>query len=1086
MSDLADLVVSLRADFGDVTKQVSDLQDDLKDLANATVEVGDQMNLFGGAMDALSTPLAEASGQMNLFATEMEQVGDVSAESAGGMEDAAEATRSWEDTLSDLVDKLTETGDSEEHAAEEAHSFVSEMMAFAGIALTLEGLKEMAVETFEAFAKEERSTEALTALMHSSKDAENAIEELRGTSLKLAVANETLRDTFQQMVARGFEIEKITPMLTSVANASRAMNTSFESIANMTERMIQSGTLNTRMLTRLGISIDDVAKVMNTTAADAPKMFKALDQSERMDVVSSSLDKFKGLAVTTSTDLTGSWTNLKNVAEQTFEDIGKQLAPLGQEFMKWAQETIREIKPMVENVIAFGREIGHLPSIVKEALGMITIAFAANPAAAAALSILQLALATSGYREATKGAADQEKQREASVKSLLITQSQLFAEYPAFKNQLKSLADEWESGKKSDEQFTLGMLNLAKAFREVNPAAEEAAKATKKAHQAPYEEQKAALDAETKHNEAMLALDRAAYEAQAQLDGTSIGDQLSHLRAYNQLTYDIKANSIAKELALEKSSKAEQKNLALSGDLQAAKDKLAAENQKLQEKVTAEQKKEIDKQIHDELAADEHKEASVAQLVANVGKLLDQEDADYAKSLQEQVKGQLAHDTAILETQRAVGAAEVSAHQMTVFDKAALDKSIDDDEIARDKTALAQEIANLEARRTAFKSYAAEIQALRNQMQSKEDQTSKRDAVLAVQQETEAWKVLGAESSAALATQISEIDQAMSKLREEGAPLAVLSAGEQKRLEMEIKLREQQGQDASAQIIALQNEKMLTDALAISTHGFADIYVGLTNEFKTSFTTLGNALTQAAMQTKHLGAAMVEAGKEIASSIVNTVIQGALNQLYAVLVKQLVQWGILKTGITAGNAAILASNKALLTSYTAVGAAGATAFASIATAALAAAEATYFAIAAMNLSAVISYEGVADAAATAAYAGIPFTGPGLAAAAIALMAPFFATYEGMAMAETGGTVMETGMAVIHQGEEIMTKQGRGTVEQLLTSGAETGGGANAGGGPYFDFRGAVFGTGLTQGAVNTMMDGAFSRLRLAGMKPALT
>jgi len=86
------------------------------------------------------------------------------------------------------------------------------------------------------------------------------------------------------------------------------------------------------------------------------------------------------------------------------------------------------------------------------------------------------------------------------------------------------------------------------------------------------------------------------------------------------------------------------------------------------------------------------------------------------------------------------------------------------------------------------------------------------------------------------------------------------------------------------------------------------------------------------------------------------------------------------------------------------------------------------------------------------------------------------------MAEKGGSVIESGVAVIHQGETIMTKQGTGTLEQMLTSGKGAMAGADAGG-LHNDFRGANFGAGLTEGMVDTFMNNVFRKARLAGMIP---
>ena len=1033
MENLADLVVSLKADFGDAVRQVGDLQSDIKDLGEAAVSVANQMSLFGDAVDQI--PFADAAGQLNLFATELEPIGPAMETAAGAGEDLAPA--------------IHEVGEESEGAAGQIKELGKELMELAGIALTLEALKEMAEEAVHVYAETERVQFALGYMSKDAAAAAEEIEKLKDTAQEFGLSFETVEQTAQRMTAAGASINGVRLALQGAANASAVTGYSFERTSAAIERMTTIGTLNGRMLLSLKITTQEVADAMGVSLSEVTNTFKNMNVEERLAVLSTALEKFGGAGEQVANLTEGQLQRLKNAWTFAMEDLGKALAPI---VTSAIPALIAGIKGLVATFEAFivGSEL------IKDSL---VGTFRAG------------VIGVEGFGKAIAQALT--KDYAGAVVTAVQTNAQLE-----------------ENGKKTWaamlKDTTDGLAVIDDLFKK-RESGGEASEIKIPVRKASYEEQKAALDAETKHNEAMLAMDREAYESQAKLEGTSLGEQQAMLIAYDAMAYEIKANAIQKELDLEKSAKAEQKNLALSGELQAAKDKQAAEDQKLRERVTAERAAEIKKQIADELAADEHIETSKQQLVANVEKLLDEMDVDQAKALQDQIKGQMAHDSALLETQRAVGAAEVSAHQMTVFEKLALDKMLDDDEAALQKQALAREIANLEARRTIGKDYAAEIQTLRNQMQSKEDQTARRDALLAVQEQTEAWKVLGATSGEALRTQISEVNQAIERLMAEGAPMAALSEGVQRRLELEIKLREQEGMSASAQIVALQNEKLATDALVQGTHGLADIYVGLTKGFQQAFNSFGNALTQSVMQTKHLGDAMVAAGKEIATSIIGTVVGGAMQALEAAIVRLLVKWGILHTTETAANKLLIASNTALSASYGAVGAAGAAAFVSISAAAATAAAVLKGIVGAQNSLLVFSWEAVFDAATMAAYAGIPFAGPGIAAAQIAGAAPVFAGLGiTAAFAKEGFDVgNKEVLTMLHPREMVLPEDLAQGVRNATAQGGAAFPGSTASG-LYNDFRGATFGAGLTQGAVDTMMNSAFSRLRLAGMKPVLT
>ena len=1083
--NLADVIVQLKADFGDPIRQIADLKDDLKDLGGQAAAVSAQMNLFGDALN--DVPFADAAGQLNLFANELEPVGAFTADVADGVAEASEQTRSWKDVLSDLVDKLTETSAAEESAAENASSLFKELLAFAGIAVSLEALKEMVVETFESFAKEERATEALTALMKSSRDAENAIEELRTTSLKLAVSNETLRNSFQQMVARGFEVEKITPLLHSVADASRAMNTSFEGIANMMERMIQSGTLNTRMLTRLGLSIDDVAKAMNTTAGDAPKMFKALvDQSDRIDVVTAALGKFKGLAESTAADLTGSWTNMKNVLEMTFEDIGKQLEPLGKDLVAWAQDTIGELKDMALNVIELGKGFAALPPIVKEVGAYLTLYFATNPAVALAASLFQLALAAAGVRKAEEDASKQEKQYSDSLSSTLIVQRRLFADFPEFQKKLSDLADEWDQGKKSDEQFALGMMGLAKAFREIHPAAEEAAKDAKKVHAIPYDQMKIQIDEETKHQQALLKQKQEAYMAQAARDGLNESDQLVQLAKFAQQEWEITRDGINRKLALEKTSKEAEKDLTLNSQLVEATDKRDLEIQKLGEKATAEQKKQIAVQVKNEVDGQEAEAAAEKAAMDHSSALYQQLNLAVEKGNLEQEQNDLKHQMAGFETERAVNAARLSNHQITVFEKIALDDLLDAKETEAQKKSLQNELAMLEQEDALESTKVAKRIAINAQIQTMEDKTGRTAAVTAINNEAEAWRVLGQESDKSLRKQIKDTQQAIGLLGAEDAPQGAILAGLQKQYEQQVKLGALTGEDTSKAVVGLKLAGMQIQALSNLSHSLAsDIQVGLLNAFENAFTTIGKGIVNVITLTDRWGKAAKDVAKSIATDILNEIIGAALKKLMSTILVQIGLEKVKDTAAVVGNKALMDSNALLILSYAAVGAAGVAAQTAVTAAVASAVVATKTATGLQNALQVESYMAVFDAATMAAYASIPFVGPGLAAAQIAAALPVFQGLAATAaIAKQGFDVGDKEvLTLLHPREMVLPENLAENVRGMNASGSQLAGNSNSG--DHFDFRGASFGAGLTQGMVSTMMNNVFRQARLSGMKPKL-
>jgi len=1022
--NIADVIVSLRADFGDALRQVESLPESFSEVGKSATDAAEQMALFGEALDQI--PFAEASGQLNLFTTELEPISGQTEAVSESIQTAEESTRSWKDILSALIDKLTETGEAEAHAENHAAEFAKEMLALAGIGLSLEAAKEMIVETFEAFAKEERATEALTALMHSSEEAEKAVESLRKTSLALAVSDDVLRNTFQQMVAREFEVERLPKLLESVADASRAMNSSFEGTSMTVERMIQSGTLNNRMLTRLGLSIQDVAKIMEVSAGDAPKYFKELDQSERIDVVTSALEKFKGLARSTAGDLTGSWQNLKNTAEHTFEDIGKQLEPLAKEFLAWARDSIGAVKEMALNVIDFGKQFAALPGIVKESILLIGVAMASNPTVAMAVSLFQLALAAQGARSATQEADNAWKTAGNNLQNLLTNQRRLYAEYPEFQVKLRALTDEWDQGKKTDEQFIVGMRDLTVAFRQLHPAAEQAAEDAKKVHKIPYDQMKLQIDAETKQQLELIKLQRMGIEQRERLGVSSLADDIDILLDLNEKEYRITKAGIDRKLALEKGAKEAEKDLTLGTQAQEARAKRNEEDYQLRSKLQLQIKKLDD----DELAhwsEIENKRREYAQRVAEEREKLDEATAkDSVKAAQLERDGVKQHRLATLETDRMVEDAKKSLHQMGVFERLQMDANYAAQEEALQKESLQREIDAVGEDWQLTETEASRKQELLNKLQALQDKADRRKALAPLQQEAAAWKMLGSSSAEALTTEIADLEESIRLLKEKGAAEADIEKLYTKQLEDQIQLNEQQGRSTSELTVKLDLQRAKLEAMKTSAAGLGGVFVTMKHSLQQAFDSIGPALGQLAVY----GGKFKDTLKQIEAQVLGSLIGAVLKLAEAWVINLILGKGV---------------EESLIVAEAARG-------------------------------------GAAAAASTAA---IPIIGPALAMeAGLAMMASILGTFGPLALAESGFDVgPEEVLTMLHPHEMVLPKDLAEGVRGVTASGGAISAGATTG--DHYDFRGANFGAGLTEKAISQMMDFVFHKARLAGMRPKL-
>ena len=889
MATVGDIVVKMRADMSDVAPQMAGVAKAVTDFGaqaaaagNAITPLGDQIAALEAQGMSLGEALAATGATLDDLVPTVAGIEDAAGGAAdalggvaGGASDAGDAAEESTGIFTRFWESLSSTGEAAAEAESSSNELLKTLLGFAGIALTLEGLKGAVEECFGAFALEERATEALAALTGSTKGAESSIEQLKVQAVKLALPIDELIRADQRMTAFGFDTAKIPAILEATANASRATGISFEQASSSISRIALSGMVSARYLMTLGLSTDALGKAMGVASDQVTKAFKALDASSRLDVLATAMAKYRGLAEVTASDLTGSWQNMKTEAEFAFEEIGKQLAPLAHAFMDWAKEIIPEVKGIVGGIIEFGREMMNLPKVVTVALGAIAVAWAANPMVAAAIGLFQLALAMEGAKEAEAGAAAQTKQYNDSMASTYVVLKRQFTDYPEFTKRLQSYRDELDQGVKSELQYNQAIAALSSEFGKLHPVKLPDSAGTAKPKPVPYDQQKIEIDADAAHQKSLLEQTRTAYEADAKARGLSEQQMLEQLMEFNAEELLITETAIKRKLDLQKGAKEEEKDLTLNAQLQAARDKDASDDIKLQAKVTGETERQFDERVKAHVQALNADLKFQEEVTEHVRKLNEELAADRIKTDEEAARGDMAHQMAKLESQRAVAMLMLNEHRITQQEKLAIDRSIDDQEDALEKKTIHNEIAMLDLRSKAEADYGSKRQALLNQLQAMEDKTGGKAALREIEDQTAAYKTLGIVSTEALTNQVLDAEMAVEQLRAMNAPQAEILQGLQKRLEAELALAAAQSRDASAQIIALTNVQLRQKALADSTNTLGNLYKGLMEDINGAFDKLGQGLVKGIMDIHNFGKAMKDALKSIAEMILTTVI-GAL------------------------------------------------------------------------------------------------------------------------------------------------------------------------------------------------------------------
>lgn len=328
-----------------------------------------------------------------------------------------------------------------------------------GLAL---GLKELGEEALGAFASVQKASISLTALTGNAELANSQIEQLKALALNESLSFPELLAANQKMTALGFSVAQIQGTLKAAADAAGAMGTDVGAASDAIDRMVLSGNVGARQLVALGLSTTDLAQVMGVAEDQVKKTFMALDQDQRLQVITDSLQKYGGVAGAQANSLAGQWQELKNEVEFAAEDIGKALAPLASDFMTEVREDILpNVKVLIVGLEELAHEFTALSGTAKTALIDIGVALAANPYTAFAVSVLQLANATLSAIEASKAAKQANEDQYSALQRLEVSMHQTGID-------TSDLTKQYGQGIISQEQYLQGLTKLAHAFQEAH------------------------------------------------------------------------------------------------------------------------------------------------------------------------------------------------------------------------------------------------------------------------------------------------------------------------------------------------------------------------------------------------------------------------------------------------------------------------------------------------------------------------------------------------------------------------------------------------------------------------------------------
>jgi hypothetical protein len=370
-NNLGDLQVNITGDFSElqtaIDQSVTVAQDGSQQIASALQGIADASGLAGGDLALFKSVLeADAAAGITLeqslsdLADSAKTVGDeVSGAAAAALEQlqsAAEGAGSAADgatgSVNDLGGAITEAGKAAEEGTSFLEAFGAVALGWAGLELSVAGIKEIAAAMLETYANVEKATIALTALTGSASAAGDAIAIVKNLAIQDALSFPGLLVAYQRMAAFGFATEAIPGVLQAAADAAAATGRSFDTVTNSISRMALSGTAASRQLATLGISLQDLGTALGTTSSQAAAAFKALDPSDRLVIIEDALQKYQGVAQAVAQGVAGQFQNLETQADFVFESMGQAIAPAAEAILGFASKVVLPTAQLVADAFA--------------------------------------------------------------------------------------------------------------------------------------------------------------------------------------------------------------------------------------------------------------------------------------------------------------------------------------------------------------------------------------------------------------------------------------------------------------------------------------------------------------------------------------------------------------------------------------------------------------------------------------------------------------------------------------------------------------------------------------------------------------
>lgn len=400
--DWTGVLDKLNSSLDDVGGSAADQAASITALEEGMAAAGEAAQNYAGSAEEIHQKQLDADEALADARQALEQIIDAYGRGEASENELATATANVESAFQKANPAIHDSGAAAEDAGAKLGTMGEQLLALGEALAITEGLKEFGSEALTAADNVTRTTIALTALTGDGNAAKETIEKLEALGISDGLAFPSLLEAGQRMQVLLGDAVDIPDELGKIANAAVAMHTSIDAAARMFDNMAANGVVMKRSLGDLGLTMDSLADAVNqvnpalgANAENITKVFRAMDQSDRIDALNLAFQKFDGIAQEVAkTTFTQQWTVLANQWDSVMVEIGKDIMPVVTGLMSLiSTDVLPFIKSLADDFAA-------LPAPVKDvAVGLGLAAAAVVPMIA---GLAGAALAMKGLTEASE------------------------------------------------------------------------------------------------------------------------------------------------------------------------------------------------------------------------------------------------------------------------------------------------------------------------------------------------------------------------------------------------------------------------------------------------------------------------------------------------------------------------------------------------------------------------------------------------------------------------------------------------------------------------------------------------------------